>query len=283
MSAKPLAAGLGKGLEALIPPSAAVGNRQSAVGNEEVRELPLKSIVANPLQPRREVEEGLAELVASIREHGILQPLIVQPRGGQYELIAGERRLRAARQLGLTRVPVVIRTVSKQQQLELALVENLQRKDLNPIEEALAYQRLTDEFSLTQEQVAAKVGKSRSHVANIVRLPSLPEPIVVSLAKGEITEGHAKVLLGLQTASEQVRLWKEIVRRKLPVRSLEKAVHSQRPRAERAGETDELADQLRDRYQTRVAITQRRGRGTIRFEYYSAEEFRALVRRLLGR
>lgn len=248
--------------------------------DEEVRSLPIGSIVANPLQPRQEVDAGLEELAASVREHGILQPLVVQPRDGKYELIAGERRFRAARQVGLASVPVIVRTVTKQQQLELAIVENVQRKDLNPVEEAVAYQRLMDEFNSTQEQVSQKVGKSRSHVANILRLQSLPESILVSLAQGEITEGHAKVLLGLETPDEQLKLWKEIVRRHLPVRSIEQSVRAKRPKAKRDEAMAEVIDQLQSRFQTRVAITKRGGRGTIVFEYYSPEEFRSLVRRL---
>ncbi len=272
----PIAPGLGKGLASLIPHR---GSR-ATVPDEEVRSLPIGSIVANPLQPRQEVDAGLEELAASVREHGILQPLVVQPRDGKYELIAGERRFRAARQVGLASVPVIVRTVTKQQQLELAIVENVQRKDLNPVEEAVAYQRLMDEFNSTQEQVSQKVGKSRSHVANILRLQSLPESILVSLAQGEITEGHAKVLLGLETPDEQLKLWKEIVRRHLPVRSIEQSVRAKRPKAKRDEAMAEVIDQLQSRFQTRVAITKRGGRGTIVFEYYSPEEFRSLVRRL---
>lgn len=255
--------------------------------DEPVREVPVEAIVANPLQPRQTAERGLEELTASIREHGILQPLIVLPKDDQFELIAGERRLRAARQLGLKRVPVIVRTVTKQQQLELALVENLQRQDLNPIEEAVAFERLMDEFNLTQEAVAARVGKSRSHVANHLRFKRLPEPIVNSLASGEITEGHAKVLLGLPSVEEQLKLWKEIVRRHLPVRSLEGEVRQRTGRISPTRQADparaEHLTQLQDRYQTRVTITGRKGRGKIALEYYSPEEYRGLLTRLLGR
>ncbi len=275
----PIAPGLGKGLGSLIPLR---GSASAKASDEQVRELPVNVIIANPLQPRQVVEQGLDELVSSIREHGILQPLVVQPRDGKYELIAGERRFRAARRLGLSRVPVVVRTVTKQQQLELALVENLQRKNLNPLEEAVAYQRLIDEFNLTQEQVGQKVGKSRSYIANVLRLRSLPEPIQASLARGEISEGHAKVLLGLSTADEQVRLWKEIVRRQLPVRGLEvvvRAKHGSGPRTDHG--LDDIIEKLQRRFGTRAAVTRRHGRGKIILEYFSLEEFRSLVERLL--
>lgn len=283
MTARPLAAGLGKGLGSLIPQrwktTTGTSNRP-----EPVREVQVSAIVANPLQPRQAAGDGIEELAASIREHGILQPLVVQPKGDRYELIAGERRLRAARSLGLTRVPVVVRTVSAQQQLELALVENLQRKDLNPIEEAIAYQRLINEFNLTQEQVARKVGRSRSHVANVLRLPSLPEPIVASLAKGEISEGHAKVLLSFPSAEEQLKWWREIVRRHLPVRSIEGVVQTgSRPNRTAEAPYADLVSRLQERFQTRVAISGRQHRGKITFAFFSKEELQALVGRFLGK
>lgn len=278
---KPLAPGLGKGLGSLIPRKAADGSRQTAPGAGEVHDLPVSIIDANPLQPRSAFDEGLEELTSSIREHGILQPLVVQPKGERYELIAGERRFRAAKKVGLPRVPVIIRTVSAQQQLELALVENLQRRDLNPVEEATAYQRLIDEFNLTQEAVAQRVGKSRSHVANILRLKGLPGPILTSLANGEITEGHAKVLLGLPSAAEQLRLWRDIVRRQLPVRAIEGSTPRRRTAQQHDPALEEVQERLRERFQTRVTVSRRHGRGKIVLEYFSLDEFRAIIQKLL--
>lgn len=286
MSPSPIAPGLGRGLSSLIPRrgNAAVPASPSAAPADSVRTVPTDRIIANPEQPRQEVERGLEELVGSIREHGILQPLVVQADGDRYILIAGERRLRAAVRLGLKEVPVVFRSANQQQRLALALVENLQRRNLNPVEEAKAYQRLVDEFNLTQDQVAQRVGKSRSYVANTLRLQTLPHPILTSLAAGEIAEGHAKVLLGLPTAEEQLKLWKEIVRRHLPVRGVEAAVRQKIGRAREPNRIlDDLARRLEQRYGTRVRITRRRERGTITFEYFSGEELNGLTERFLGR
>lgn len=289
MNRTPIAPGLGRGLASLIPRRGSPPARPAASAppsspdrRDTAREVPTDRIVANPYQPRQEPEHGLDELAASIREHGILQPLVVQPDGDRYVLIAGERRLRAAQRLGLPAVPVVVRTATQQQQLALALVENLQRRNLNPVEEAGAYQRLIDEFNLTQERVAAKVGKSRSHVANTLRLRGLPPPILDSLRQGEIAEGHAKVLLALPSADEQLKLWREIVRRHVPVRGVEAAVRQKVGRAQPPDAVlDDLAQQIEQRYQTRVRITRRRGHGTITFAYFSAQELRALTDRLL--
>lgn len=286
MSPSPIAPGLGRGLASLIPRrgSAPVPASPTVPPADGVRTVSTDRIIANPEQPRAEVERGLEELVESIREHGIIQPLVVQADGDRYILIAGERRLRAARRLGLKEVPVVFRSANQQQRLALALVENLQRRNLNPVEEAKAYQRLVDEFNLTQDHVAQRVGKSRSHVANTLRLQTLPNPILTSLAAGEIAEGHAKVLLALPNAEEQLKLWKEIVRRHLPVRGVEAAVRQSVGRArERDRILDDLARQLEQRYGTRVRITRRRGRGTITFEYFSGEELNNLTERFLGR
>lgn len=252
---------------------------------EEIHELPLNELQANPEQPRHHMI-GVEELAASIREHGILQPLVVQPTGQphQYQIIAGERRFRAAQLVGLTNVPVIIRSANRQQQLELALVENLQRRDLNPVEEAEAYQRLIDEFNLTQDGVAKQVGKSRSHVGNILRLRTLPQPILDSLARGEISEGHAKVLVGLPSIEAQLQLWREIIQKQLPVRSLERIVrqHSTHRRAA-DHELDDLVATLQGQFGTKVTITRRRNRGKITFEYYAAEDLQRLVNRFLNR
>ena len=190
-------------------------------------ELPLERILRPKQQPRQSVpEEGLAELVESVRQHGILQPLVVRPLGrGQYELVAGERRYQAARRLGLKTAPVVVREASDEGALELALVENLQREDINPMEAAAAYQRLIHEFGLTQEKVAERVGKSRATVSNTLRLLNLPREVQESLRKGEIEEGHGRTLAALQEPKLAVRVWRMVVKRKLSVQQTQTAVN----------------------------------------------------------
>ena len=210
--------GLGKGLGALIP-----------VSEPGPTEVPVDAIAPNPLQPRQNMAaEALEELAASIREHGLIQPLIVSQvadaEAQRYQLIAGERRLEAARLAGLARVPVIIREATPQEMLELALVENIQRADLNPLEQATAYRHLMDDFGLTQEQVAERVGKSRAAVANSVRLLRLPDEIKNSLAQGQITEGHARAVLALDEPNSQRKVWKAILKRGLNVRQTEETV-----------------------------------------------------------
>lgn len=207
---------LGKGLTQLL------SEPQSA--EAPVREIPIDAIVANPRQPRTHFSsEALAELAESIRNHGILQPLVVRPLGsGKYELIAGERRFRAARLAGLKVVPVSIRTADARGSLELALIENLQREDIGPLESARAFRRLIDEFDLTQEQVAERVGKSRTAVANTVRLLRLPQRVLEALEKGTVSEGHVRPLLALSEPVEQLALFEKIVQQGLTSKQVEK-------------------------------------------------------------
>ena len=188
------------------------------------REASVDSILPNPRQPRTVFDdEGIEELANSIKEHGVLQPLVVRPRGEGYELIAGERRLRAAKMAGLKKVPIVIRNASNQDSLEIALIENVQREDIGPMERARAYKRLMDEFELTQEMVAQKVGKARASVANTVRLLRLPIDIQEGLDKGKLTEGHAKALLALESTEEQRAMYQKILSQGMNVRQIEKA------------------------------------------------------------
>lgn len=190
------------------------------------REASVDAIVPNPRQPRTVFDEdALAELAESIREHGVLQPLVVRPKTeGSYELIAGERRLRAARLAGVRSVPIIIRSASNQDSLELAIIENVQREDIGPLEKARAYRKLMDEFGLTQEQVSHKVGKARASVANTVRLLRLPEQIQGGLDSGLISEGHAKALLALETPDEQLAVYDKILQKGLNVRDIEREV-----------------------------------------------------------
>jgi ParB family chromosome partitioning protein len=269
--------GLGKGLGALIP-----------VSEAGPTEVPSEAISPNPLQPRQKIApEELEELAASIREHGLIQPLIVSQiadsEGHRYQLIAGERRLEAAKLAGLDEVPVIIREATPQEMLELALVENIQRADLNPLEQATAYRHLMDDFGLTQEQVAERVGKSRVTVANSVRLLRLPGEIKTSLAQGQITEGHARAVLGLDKADEQRALWKAILKRGLNVRQTEEMVRRltaepkpKRPQAPSSPETRALEDDFREALGTKVQLFRSKRGGKLVIHFYSEEDLQAL-------
>jgi ParB family chromosome partitioning protein len=262
---------LGKGLGALISTNKPAS--PAAEPWERVEKVALSDIVPSPLQPRKAFHsEQLQELVESIREHGIIQPLIVRKVEGKCELIAGERRWRAASQLGLKEAPVIVRQASNRDVLELALIENLQREDLNPIEEAHAYQRLAEEFSLRQEDIAQRVGKSRSVVANSLRLLDLHSQVQAYLAQGRLSVGHAKVLLGLQNQDEQLLAAELTIRQAATVRMTERYVASQLARqglgksgkpGARASQgnsamvqnaVSDLEGRLRDRLATHVTI-----------------------------
>jgi ParB family chromosome partitioning protein len=268
--------GLGKGLGALIP-----------VIEPGPTELPVDAIVPNPLQPRQKMApQELEELAASIREHGLIQPLIVSQvsdaEAQRYQLIAGERRLEAARLAGLTRVPVIIREATPQEMLELALVENIQRADLNPLEQATAYRHLMDDFGLTQEQVSERVGKSRVAVANSVRLLRLPDEIKSSLAQGQITEGHARAVLGLDEPDDQRKVWKAILKRGLNVRQTEEMVRRlvsgpkpKRPEQSSSPETKALEERFREALGTKVQLFRSKRGGRLVIHFYSEEELQA--------
>ena len=283
--------GLGRGLDALLP-----GGGGEAPLPGRAQEIDIDLIAPNPEQPRTNFPpEQLRELADSIREHGVLQPLVVslEVEGG-YRLIAGERRLQAARLADLPTVPVVVREVDGSELLELALVENIQRADLNAIEEALAYRRLLSEYGLTQEVVARRVGRSRAAVANAIRLLQLEAEIRRSLVAGEIREGHARALLGMPEGAARLEVWRETARRGLSVRETEAAVRrALSPREERraalppaAGRDVPLRDletNLRRALGTRVTVTsQRSGGARIVVDTYSAEELEAVANKLLS-
>ncbi len=254
-------------------------------------EMLIAKIEPNPNQPRKYFEpEVLKELAESIREHGILQPLLVKPFGeGRYQIIAGERRYQAAKQVGLTTVPVIIKDVDENKGLAIAIVENVQRKDLNPLERAMAYQRLVDEFQLTQEEVAQKVGKDRVSVTNSLRLMALPAAIKRGLAEGKITEGHGRALLGESDPQRQLAMYDEILRRKLSVRQVELAikqvkVHSYN-RALPKGLAPVLAENIKSlesRFGTKVRLSQRGNAGSIAISFFNPEERDQIINRLLG-
>lgn len=284
--------GLGRGLDALLP-GGGEGAPPAMPGGQEID---IDLIAPNPEQPRTNFPpEQLRELADSIREHGVLQPLVVSlEEEGGYRLIAGERRLQAARLADLPAVPVVVREVDGSELLELALVENIQRADLNPIEEAIAYRRLLSEYGLTQEEVAKRVGRSRAAVANATRLLQLEPEIRRSLVAGEIREGHARALLGMPEGPARLDVWREAVRRRLSVRETEAAVRrALSPRAPRppaaaptAGRDTPLRDletNLRRALGTRVTVSSQRGGGArIVVETYSEEELEAVTSKLLS-
>ncbi len=266
---------LGRGLGALIP---------SAYRSEEEPHdsvVPLAAIHPNPLQPRQAfADASIEELADSIRQKGILQPLLVRRANGGFELIAGERRLRAAQRLGLEQVPVLVRDVSDGEMLELALVENIQREDLNPLEEARAYRRLIEEFKLTQEEVARRVGKDRSTVANSLRLLQLPAAVQLQLERGALSAGHARALAGAPSDAVRVELAQEVVAQQLTVRQTEHLVQ-RRMRPPAGPELAAAEQRLTEHLGTRVRVLHgRNGSGRIEIEYYSLEELNGLIDRM---
>jgi ParB family chromosome partitioning protein len=280
----PARSGLGKGLDALIP------GGSGAASGAGTAQVPIDSIAHNPRQPRQTFKEDeLQGLAASIREHGVIQPLIVAPAmGGTYTLIAGERRLQAARRAGLKRVPVVIRSASDQQLLELALIENVQRADLNPIEEAQAFQHLAKEFNLSHEAIAARVSKSRVAVTNTLRLLEASSAVKQALVDNKISEGHARALLALSSAKAQEIALQRVVHLDLSVRQTEllarklsgrKPVPKKKPR--RSADAADIEKRLRASLGTKVALKHAKNGGTLTLYYYSEEELDALLERLL--
>ena len=282
--------GLGRGLGALIKDTPAASGGEGS----GVIEIPISEVTPNRHQPRQSFDPAaLAELVSSVREQGIMQPLLVRPAASGYELIAGERRFRAAGEAGLEKVPVIIREVTDQEALELALVENLQREDLNVIEEAEGYQQLSDLFKLTQAQIAARVGKARTTVANLLRLLDLEPAIRDLLAEGGLSAGHAKVLLGVEISAERERLAKQVVREQLSVRALEQKVAraNRKPRRKRTKRTDippdhlrHVADVMHRQFGTSVRVEScrtlpngKKSKGTIEIDYFSADELDRLL------
>jgi ParB family chromosome partitioning protein len=284
--------GLGRGLDALIPTGEFSPETETPELVSAYNTLPIIAIRRNPRQPRSQMnQEELEELAISIRINGILQPLIVAPaeEAGKYILIAGERRLIAAGMAGLDAVPVIVRDASEQQRLQLALIENVQRSDLTPLEEAEAYRQLAEDFNLTHEQISDQVGKNRVTITNTLRLLKLPEDVQKALASGEITEGHARALLGLPNAPAQSAVLQAIIKHELNVRKTEDLVRKylgQRPpspsKTQPKPDVSYLEERLRQRLGTRVSLHPRKNGGTLVIHYYSDEELDALVLRILG-
>ncbi len=297
--------GLGKGLDSLIPNSSTVPSTKSTKFSTKSEEnvdkpvenpvdipktsLKLSQIEPNRDQPRKNFDlDALEELAESIRRHGVLQPLLVQEKGNHYEIIAGERRWRAAKLAGLKEVPVIIKEFSSEEAMEIALIENIQREDLNAVEEAQAYLTLIQEFHLKQEEVAEKVGKSRAAIANRLRLLKLPKEVLDLLEEGKLSEGHARALLSLDQPDRQIEAAKRVVELKLTVRETEKLVKDlMKPQAAPKDDGwrerdqfiyDKLEDELRTATGTKVVIQRKEeGKGKIQMDYYSIEELERLV------
>jgi len=283
---------LGKGLGSLIPQQKTrskirkeTGVKNSSVKEEQLWHIPISEIVPNSEQPRKNFShQELEDLIASIKKHGVLQPITVtEGDDGGYELIAGERRLRASQMAGLATVPAIVRGATGQEKLELALIENIQRQDLDPVEEAFAYRRLMTEFGLTQQEVSEQVGKSRSAVANMIRLLDLPEPIQKALVDKKITVGKARALLSLKSESDQLNMFQSMIGEKVTVRDVESAVAARGQKSRKGSvrrDPNILAQEklIEERLGTKVRISKKGERGTIVIDFYSKEE----LDRLLG-
>ena len=283
---------LGRGLEALLGPV----SREQAEASGALRELPMASVRPNPYQPRTQMDEtALAELAASIEASGLLQPVVVRPHDGGYQLIAGERRWRAVERLGWAKIPAVIKDVDDQTLLTLALIENLQRNDLSPIDEATGYRRLSEDFRLPQTEIARIVGRNRSTVANLLRLLQLPEEIQAMVHRGELTEGHARALLAVGDAGRMLDLARQAVANGWSVREMEatvsgsprradgKAATRKAPRGPASADVKRVEDALRKHLGTDVRVTaRRRGRGFLTISYYSNDDLARLLELITG-
>lgn len=283
-------AALGKGLSALIKPTKDQHNSLTTDENS-VQYLPITSVIPSPHNPRKNfTTEEIQELANSIKEHGIIQPLIVRAVGGNYELIAGERRWRASQSISLKTVPAIVRHATDRDVIEMALIENLQRQDLNPIEEAAGYLRLAKEFHLTQEQIAKQVGKARATVANALRLLDLQEPVQAFLANGQLSVGHAKALLSVKDNDQQYAIADQIIRHKLTVRKTEKAISelgnptptqgrlpNTRTTPAKTPQIKGLQQSLSDHFATQVTITDNGKKGKIELEFYGKDDLKRVL------
>ena len=287
MAAKPR--GLGKGLNAIV--GADIVNE--VIDRPRAIEAPVDRLSPNPFQPRRSfTQESLEELAESIRRHGVLQPVVVRPSGDGYQLIAGERRWRAAQIAGLRRIPAVVRELDDTEMVQVALIENLQREDLNPIEEASAYRRLMDEFSMTQEQLSSTIGRSRPAIANAVRLLNLPTEIQRAVEERKLSEGHARCLLAISDQEDQLKVAAQIIANGLNVRQAEELVRgttrdvSRETIRKRTSEDDpdavRLTQRLGERLGTRVKLSGSVRKGKLEIEYYSTEDLDRILEIILG-
>ena len=279
---------LGRGLSSLIPPKTLEKNlwgKEAVLGpKEKVIDIEVDKIQPNPFQPRKTFEgSSQGDLVSSIRTYGIIQPLIISETPKGYQLISGERRLRAAKKLDLKKIPAIIRSVSEQEKLELSLIENVQREDLNPMEKAWGFKKLLDEFDLTQDKLGQRVGQSRVSVTNSLRLLTLSPDIQKALIEGKITEGHAKVLLGIKSDKEREKLFKDILRNNLSVRAADRTRKVSVKKHFRRLKDPNLETQeqkLREILGTKVSINKHGRKGNIMIEFYSEEELREIIKKI---
>lgn len=274
-----MAKGLGKGLNALFP-------GESLTKAESVEHIHVKSIKANPYQPRKIFDEkAIQELSASIKEHGILQPIILRKTGATYEIVVGERRFRAAQMAGLAEIPAVVRTLTDEETMEFAILENLQREDLTPIEEAEAYHNLMENLGLTQEQLAFRLGKSRPHIANHVRLLSLPKKVRNYITEGKLSMGHGRTLLGLRKKEQIAIVAERVLKEGHNVRQLEKLVQRMNEEVPRETKPEKKKDlflaekesNLRDYFGTNVSIKKTKNKGKIEIEFFSEDDLERIL------
>lgn len=276
-----MAKGLGKGINAFFPPDTEMEKEDT------ITEVNLKELRPNPYQPRKVFNESaIAELMESIKEHGILQPIIVRKSIKGYEIVVGERRFRAAKEAGLKTMPVIVKEFTEQKMMEIALIENLQREDLNPIEEAQAYQKLMEHLNLTQEELAGRVGKSRPHIANFVRLLQLPNPVQDMLSEGLLSMGHGRALLGLKKKTKMQAVVERCVKDRLNVRQLEKLIQQVNQNVSRETKKKtadknvfiiEKESSLRDHFGTSVSIKRTKRKGKIEIEFFSDEDLERIL------
>jgi len=264
---------LGKGLDALIS-----GGYESEDAGEYIRLISVEEIVSNRFQPRKSFEsEKIRELAQSIKENGMIQPIVVRKNGAQYEVIVGERRVRAAKEAELSVIPALVKEYSDDRLLELALIENIQREDLNPVEEAHAYKMIMEKERVTQEELASRIGKSRSYIANMVRILELPDPVLENVSRGTISVGQAKVLLSVDEETQKILLARRIIKEGITVRELENITRKRNvprgtPTKARDPHVEDLEEKLRERLGTKVKIDYRKGKGVIKIEFYSDDE-----------
>lgn len=271
-----MARGLGKGLEALLP----------AMDNEnEIKKIPLQKLVANPYQPRKIFEdEAIEELAQSIREHGIIQPIVVRKKGSKYEIVVGERRFRAAKLANLNEIPAIVKEMSEEQMMEVAILENLQREDLTPIEEAEAYQSLIEKLNFTQEDLAKRLGKSRPHITNHIRLLQLPDVVRQMVNDGQLSMGHGRTLLGLKNKKRIPEVANKVIKHHLNVRQLENLIKEynenvsrETPKTKKDIFVQSKETQLREYFGTNVQIKKNKNKGKIEIEFYSEEDLERIL------
>lgn len=275
-----MARGLGKGLEALIRPETSQNDAES------VQKIPLQKLVMNPFQPRKVFDdEAIQELAQSIREHGIIQPIVVRKKGSKFELVVGERRFRAAKLAGLGEIPAIVKEMSEEQMMEVAILENLQREDLTPIEEAEAYHSLIEKLNFTQEDLAKRLGKSRPHIANHIRLLQLPDEVRDLVNQGALSMGHGRTLLGLKNKRRIPEVANKVINNSLNVRQLEELIKQLNSEVSRETPKKENKDifvqakesQLREYFGTNVQIRKSKSKGKIEIEFYSEDDLERIL------